>query len=395
MEVRPRVGGVGRSPPALVCPAPVSSRSSQTSGSLHPSGALAARLERPPGRLVLATLPTPIEPAPWLAGPGGDVWIKRDDRSSAIYGGGKVRKLEWVLANPPFSGEQPIVSVGGIGSHHLLALALFLAAQHRSLHALTFVTTPTAHIRQNLAAMLSLGVRFWPVTTRLGLPRAVWNYYVAQRPETRGVWMGAGASSALGCFGFAEAGFELAEQIRRGVVPSPDRIFVAAGSAGTAAGLALGLALAGVAVELRLVSSVEGWAFNRWMLGRKIGEAWSVMRRCGIAGPASPRRLLAEAGVRIVVDHAEVGGGYGVPTDAAAFEVAAAREHGVAFETTYTGKCAAAVRRWTAQRRARPECVLFWNTHASTDLASIIRPGWENACPFPVPPEVGTAGSPP
>lgn len=369
----------------------MSSRISPTRG---PFGALAARLVHPPGRLALATLPTPIERAPWLDGPGGEVWIKRDDRSSAVYGGGKVRKLEWVLANSPFSGEQPIVSVGGIGSHHLLALALFLAAQQRSLHALTFVTTPTAHIRRNLAAMVSLGVRFWPVKTRAGLPRALWNYYVAQRPPVRGVWMGAGASTALGCFGFVEAALELGEQIAAGLLPPPDRIFVAAGSAGTAAGLALGLALAEVPVELRLVSSVERWAFNDWLLGRKIREAWALLRRCGCAGPGSPRRLLEGAGVKLVVDHAEVGGGYGVPTDAATREVVVAREHGLALETTYTGKGVAAVRRWTARAGARPERILFWNTHGSTDLGPIIRPGWEEACPFPVPPEVGDSDAP-
>lgn len=335
-------------------------------------------------RLELATLPTPVERAPWLDHGRVEAWIKRDDRSSAVYGGGKVRKLEWILANPPFAGTGPIVSVGGIGSHHLLALALFLAEQQRTLHAWTFQTTPTPHILQNLAAMVSLGVQFWPVSTRLGLPRAAWQYYVTRRPAQRGTWMGAGASSALGCFGFVEAGFELAAQIEAGALPRPDRIFVAAGSAGTAAGLALGLALSGVSTELWLVSSVEPWAFNRWMLGRKLQETLTLLRRHGLAAPRSAAKLLAQAGIRCRIDHRQVGGGYGVPTDAAMRAMDAARAHGIALETTYTAKCVAALDE--ANRAVgSPARVLFWNTHASTDLEPVIRPDWRALCPFAVP----------
>lgn len=343
-----------------------------------------ARLSKPPARLCLATLPTPVERAPWLDGGGTEVWIKRDDRSSALYGGGKVRKLEWILANPPFAGDGPIVSVGGIGSHHLLALALYLRQQDRRLHAWTFRTAPTPHILQNLAVMVSLGVEFWPVRTRLALPLAAWSYHVTRRPQTLGRWMGAGASSPLGCFGFVEAGFELADQIRAGEIPTPDRIFVAAGSAGTAAGLALGLALARVPTELCLVSSVEPWAFNRWLLDRKIAAAYALLRAHGLEAPPGAARQLAEASVRIRIDHAQVGAGYGEPTEAAREAVRRAADHGLAIETTYTGKCVAALLDSYASPGGAKR-VLFWNTHGAPDLAATIAPDWRERCPFPVP----------
>jgi len=350
-------------------------------------GALAARLQQPPHRLSLAQTPTPVERAPWLDAGATEVWVKRDDRTSPIYGGGKVRKLEWVLANPPFAGNRPIVSLGGIGSHHLLALALFLAEQGRQLHALTFQTTPTPHILQNLAVLVSLGVQFWPVSTRLGLPGAFLSYYAMRPPKERGVFMGAGASSPLGCLGFVEAGFELAEQIEDGELPHPDAIYVAAGSAGTAAGLALGLALAGVSTTLTLVSSVERWAFNRFLFHRKVEQALALLRRCGLAVPRGAKGLLARAGVQVVVDHEEVGGGYGVPTASGQNEVELAGQHGLALETTYTGKCVAALRRDASKARDGRVC-LFWNTHAARDLAPLVRTGWQAACPFPIPPSL-------
>ena len=42
----------------------------------------------------LADLPTPVQPLPGTA----NGWIKRDDLTHAAYGGNKVRKLEFVIA---------------------------------------------------------------------------------------------------------------------------------------------------------------------------------------------------------------------------------------------------------------------------------------------------------
>ncbi len=118
---------------------------------------LHAWLRRPPPCLCLADLPTPVEPAPWID-PSAEVWVKRDDHSSDLYGGGKVRKFEWLLASAPFAGDGPVLSVGGIGSNHLVSLALFLRRFGRPLHALTFEQVVTPHVRDNLATIASLGL---------------------------------------------------------------------------------------------------------------------------------------------------------------------------------------------------------------------------------------------
>jgi D-cysteine desulfhydrase len=339
--------------------------------------------------MALASLPTPVERAAWLDTASSEVWVKRDDRTSALYGGSKVRKLEWILANAPYDGDVPIASVGGIGSHHLVALALHLQPLGRELHALTFMQVPTAHVIANLAAIVSSGAKLWPVATRARLPWAFAQYRLLRRPARRGRWLAAGASTPLGCFGYVEAGLELASQIDAGDLPRPDAIYVTAGSAGTGAGLLLGLALAGAPAHVHLVSSVERWGFNAAMLRRKIRQTHRALARCGLheAESASAASLLAAAGITWTIDHDEVGDGYGVPTDAAraARELAAA--HGLALETTYTAKCLAALRR-VEGRGADRRRVLFWNTHAGTDLADHIDPDWRLRCPFEVPPAV-------
>jgi D-cysteine desulfhydrase len=57
--------------------------------------------------------------------------------------------------------------------------------------------------------------------------------------------------------GVVRAGLELSGQIRSGVLPEPERIYVALGTGGTAIGLSIGLALGGVRTKVVAVAVVE------------------------------------------------------------------------------------------------------------------------------------------
>ncbi len=308
------------------------------------------------------------------------VWVKRDDLSSDIYGGGKVRKLEYVLANPPHNTDAPVLSLGGTGSHHLLAVALFLAPMGRTLHALTFDQVMTPHVRMGLSVLASLGTQFWHARTRTGLPLAWLRYQLFQRPTRRGVYMPPGASDGLGGLGFVAAGVELGRQIADGELPHPGRIYVTGGSAGTSAGLAIGLSIAGVATHIRIISAVETIGFNRLMYTRMLGQVFSCMRKHGFEARGRVGGLLREAGVTWSIDHSQVGPGYAVPTPAGKQAIAAAGRGGMQLETTYTGKCVAAMlHEFEADDVEGP--VVFWNTHASNDLRPRVTPGWRDKLP--------------
>src|SRR5204863_6183468 len=93
-----------------------------------------------------------------------------------------------------------------------------------------------------------------------------------------------GGSSALGTLGYVDAALELAAQVERGELPAPTHVLVALGSGGTAAGLVLGFALAG------LGSGVVAVQVNdRMPLGPK--------RVAGLAERA--RRLLERRGAKL------------------------------------------------------------------------------------------------
>jgi len=66
--------------------------------------------------------PSPVHPLPRLSEALGgqvEIWAKREDCNSGIaYGGNKVRKLEYLVADALATGCDTLVSIGGIQSNH-------------------------------------------------------------------------------------------------------------------------------------------------------------------------------------------------------------------------------------------------------------------------------------
>ena len=55
-----------------------------------------------------------------LSDSGAKFWAKRDDCNSGLaFGGNKIRKLEYVLADAVNSGADTLVTTGGVQSNHM------------------------------------------------------------------------------------------------------------------------------------------------------------------------------------------------------------------------------------------------------------------------------------
>ncbi|HJL45006.1 MAG TPA: hypothetical protein RMG45_04190, partial [Polyangiaceae bacterium LLY-WYZ-15_(1-7)] len=82
------------------------------------------------GRLpwvALGEWPTPVQPlAPALRAiaPHAEAWVKRDDLSSPVYGGNKVRTLEVLFAEALEAGARRVWSTGAFGTNHGTAALL-------------------------------------------------------------------------------------------------------------------------------------------------------------------------------------------------------------------------------------------------------------------------------
>jgi D-cysteine desulfhydrase len=234
------------------------------------------------------------------------LWLKDDGAfGSGGWGGNKVRKLEWLLGKAQADGRKRILTVGGRATNWGLATSLYgrglgidtilaLVDQPMSPHAVE----QFERIRRSGAKVhLTRG----PRRTAALVP---WLWLRHGRPWV----LPAGGSTPLGAVGYVEAGLEIGEQVRAGVMPEPDRVAMAVGSGGTIAGLVVGLQAAG------LRTRAYGVVVND-KLRLDPDRIATLAQRCA--------RLLRKHGAELgVLDLGEdafdltrsfLGGGYGVP----------------------------------------------------------------------------------
>ncbi|MEM1348099.1 MAG: pyridoxal-phosphate dependent enzyme, partial [Myxococcota bacterium] len=209
----------------------------------------------------LGDFPTPVEHLERAGEELGlpDLFIKRDDRSGKEYGGNKVRKLEFALAHARAQGHDDIVTIGAIGSHHVLATSIYARQLGMRPSAQHWPQPVTPHVRDNLRALSTtqptLRLIGHPVEVPFHVFKRHLNDWLADRPRT--YFLSGGGSSPHGVLGYVNAALELAEQIDAGLAPEPDVVFVAAGTNGTYAGLLLGAKMAGLRAKFIAVRVVE------------------------------------------------------------------------------------------------------------------------------------------
>jgi D-cysteine desulfhydrase len=312
----------------------------------------------------LGDFPTPIQP---LSGLGVEnLWIKRDDLSSSVYGGNKVRKLEFILAAAKRRKAEHVITLGGIGTNHGLATAIFCRQLGMACTLLLFWQPVTPHVQENLRLFKKFQAN--PVYAKT-LWRTALRYYVSERiKHPRAYFVYAGGSNVLGTIGFINAALELKEQVMQGHMPEPAVIICPLGSGGTLGGLCLGVQLAGLStrvVGVRVTASHLG-PFQACTLGTvmKLMEATYAFlkKRC----PDMPD--IAIKPPLILEDY--FGEGYGFPTEAGARAYRILKDKaGIELEPTYTAKTFAAVMDYS---RSRPESgapVLYWHTYNGVDLS--------------------------
>jgi D-cysteine desulfhydrase len=169
--------------------------------------------------------------------------------------------------------------------------------------------------------------------------RAIYNQW--QSDGRKPYFVSLGASTPLGILGFVDMMLELREQIDAGVVSTPDRIYTAAGTSGTLAGLLLGQKLAGLDdVEIVGVAINDRTTTNRLVLDYLSDAALDNLRSIDPAFPAStePRWSTME------FDRSHFGGSYGIPThEGMAAKAMLVQLENLTLEATYTAKTMAAM----------------------------------------------------
>jgi D-cysteine desulfhydrase len=297
-------------------------------------------------RLELGETPTPVRPLPGL---GEGLWIKDDGRFGTLWGGNKVRKLEWTLADALHRGRRTLVTAGALGTNHGLATALYGRAQGLDV-VLALVDQPLDdHVRAQLARIEASGATVRRTHGALRTVAAKPGILArAHRPYSLPV----GGSSPIGCLGYVEAALELGRQVEAGELPEPSHVVVAVGSGGTAAGLTAGLPLAGLATRVVGIAVYGKRTPSARRIRRLARRTRSLLDEPG--SPLAPFDLRTEW----------LGAGYGHRTPEAEAATALAREReSLELDPVYTSKAVAALLDLRRDGTLGSGPVLYWHTY--------------------------------
>ena len=317
-------------------------------------------------RLSFGEFPTPVERLSGISRhlKRDNLYIKRDDLSSRAYGGNKVRKLEFLLADALKHGAVRVITSGGAGSNHAVATAVY--ARKAGLKAvLMLFRQPNSHaVRHNLLLNLASGAELIHHDTyeehTQALTETIRRY---ESVDGRAPYViPLGGSSPVGAIGYVNAGLELAAQIAAGELPLPSRIYLALGTMGTAMGLLLGLKAAGIKTNLQAVRAVPTYVAGMDKCHLLFNRTNEFLREMD---PSFPTCTLTPEDLTIREEY--FGEKYGMFTPEAVAAATLLRESdGIILDGTYTGKACAAF--LADLRNDGDEPVLFWNTKNSRAL---------------------------
>ena len=316
-------------------------------------------------RIRLAHSPTPLEHLPRLsrALDGPEVWIKRDDCTGLSSGGNKTRKLEFLLAEARERNADVVLTQGGTQSNHARQTAAAAAKLGLECHLLLEDRTGKTDRCYTESGNVLLdhlhGASVEHCAPGPDMNGELETIAARMRAEGRRPYViPGGGSNPRGALGYVNAALELVAQAND-LGLKIDHVVHATGSAGTQAGMIVGLAGSRSGVPLLGL----GVRAPRERQEKSVFElACATADLCGIAGAIAREDVVANC------DY--VGPGYGISTPAsiAAIEMLA-RLEGILLDPVYTGKAMAGLIDLARKGRFKKgENVVFIHTGGSVGL---------------------------
>jgi D-cysteine desulfhydrase family pyridoxal phosphate-dependent enzyme len=308
-------------------------------------------------RIKFAQLPTPVEALPRLTAElgGPTILVKRDDLTGLAFGGNKIRKLEYLLAEAQSHGAQTIITAGAVQSNHCRQTAAACARLNFECILVLSGEKPSLATGNLLLDKLFNAKLIWISLQERDeiLDQAFKNAWESgQRPYL----IPYGGSNTTGASAYTFALKELLDQNYH-----PDWIVFASSSAGTQAGLVAGARLFG---------------YKGKILGISVDETEADLK-AKVASLASATTDVLGEKLNFVPDDILVsadylGGGYGVMglPEIEAIRLFA-RKEGLLLDPVYTGRAAAGLIDLIHKGFFKQgETVLFWHTGGTPALFS-------------------------
>src|SRR6478609_3895286 len=105
--------------------------------------------------LDFGTYPTPVACLEQLSTAATTLGVKRDDLTNPVYGGSKVRKLGPLLEDAKSRGATTVVTIGAVGSHHVLATGVFGKRAGFSVEAVVLRQPQSPHVLETVRASIA------------------------------------------------------------------------------------------------------------------------------------------------------------------------------------------------------------------------------------------------
>ncbi|APM43185.1 D-cysteine desulfhydrase [Klebsiella pneumoniae] len=311
-------------------------------------------------RLELIGAPTSLEYLPRLSDHlGREIFIKRDDTTPLAMGGNKLRKLEFLAADALREGADTLITAGAIQSNHVRQTAA--VAAKLGLHCVALLENPIGTRAENYLSngnrlLLDLFNTQVEMCDALTDPSAQLDD-LATRIEAQGYRpyvIPVGGSNALGALGYVESTLEISQQCEDAVAISS--VVVASGSAGTHAGLAVGLE------QLMPQAELIGVTVSR-SVADQLPKVEALQQAV-----ANSLELQAKAEIILWDDY--FAPGYGTPNeDGMAAVKLLAQLEGILLDPVYTGKAMAGLIDGITQKRFKDEGpILFVHTGGAPAL---------------------------
>lgn len=310
--------------------------------------------------------PTPIEFMPSLSkalGGAVNIYIKRDDLLPGAGGGNKTRKLEFCIADALAQGADAIITCGAVQSNHCRLTAAWSAKEGLDCHLVLEERVKGSYKEDasgnnflfELLDVKSIGV----------VPGG--SDMMAEMNKTADTLMAAGkkpyivpggASNPIGATGYAVCAEETMNQLNE-MRLAIDHIIVPSGSAGTHAGMVVGMTGVNGGIPISGVN-----------VSRTKDVQEEIVTKLAVE---TAERLGVKNGVAredVVCFDQYVGPGYSLPTDAMVEAVKLfAKTEAILLDPVYSGKAAAGlvdlVRKWHFPKGSN---LLFLHTGGSPAL---------------------------
>ena len=321
----------------------------------------------------LGMLPTPIMRPKNLGerySNKAQLFIKDDGMTGAIdnsicsFGGNKIRKMEFLLADALAHGAESVMTYGAIGSNHVVATGASCKQVGLQCTALLTPQDVSNVVKRNMLLMRQNNVEMIlnPNAEMRNIQKEV-IFTTQEEGGKKPYFIPTGGSNKIGAIGFVNAAFELKNQIEQGDLPEPDYIYVATGSCGTVAGLTLGLRAAGLQTKVRgFVVEPDNPADP--FIARTLKLMLDTNAFLHEKDDQFPLYEWDASDVNLSFDYS--GADYGIVTPETERAIALFEQaEGVPLDTTYTGKAAAALIDHLAQDMLKGKVLLFWKTFCS------------------------------